>query len=514
MYANDNSTDSFRRNGFSKSRLSPFIRDSKVLTRLFYEKEKTRDANQTILSKFFKGGRVILVGANSPSGLASRPIKILLCDEVDRYPPSASKEGDPIAIATARTTTFFDSKVGIFSTPTVKGASRIDLEYDLGTREEWRHTCPKCASVELLRVEDMIADYDERKDRAGNRLVLVKDVKWRCPSCREVFDETTMRRAEQFYVVQNPDALANGVRSFFINGFASPWLKWKEIMREWYEAKGDPYRESVVYNTRFGLSYEIPAEVEEPLADKREDYGAQIPDEVLLLTAGVDCQKNRLEYAVYGFNGSEVFGICADVIRGEPQNQSTWQELDRRLNETFNYADGRAIKIARTFIDSGYATDYVYGYCRGKVDKFAIKGRSIFGGALLHATNWLKESGLFLTTLNVDAGKSEIYSLLQAGKVHYGADDQYLRRNFDETFFRQLTSERRERKFIGGISKEVWQLPKGRHNEGLDTFVYSLAAMKSCISGDEKEFWLSLTSDDKKITPARRRVISRQLEMY
>lgn len=92
---------------FSKRRLSPFIRDTKAITSLFYEKEKSRDANQTILSKYFKGGSVVLVGANSPSGLASRPIKILLCDEVDRYPQSAGKEGDPIGLAEKRLSTFF-----------------------------------------------------------------------------------------------------------------------------------------------------------------------------------------------------------------------------------------------------------------------------------------------------------------------------------------------------------------------------------------------------------------------
>ena len=98
---------------FSKARLAKFIRDCKILTPLFYEKERTRDANNTILSKFFKGGRIILVGANSSSGLASRPIKILLCDEVDRYPASASgNEGDPISLAEKRTTTFFRREVG------------------------------------------------------------------------------------------------------------------------------------------------------------------------------------------------------------------------------------------------------------------------------------------------------------------------------------------------------------------------------------------------------------------
>ncbi|MBQ4494128.1 MAG: phage terminase large subunit family protein, partial [Selenomonadaceae bacterium] len=199
---------------FSKRRLSPFIRDTKAITNLFYEKEKSRDANQTILSKYFKGGSVVLVGANSPSGLASRPIKILLCDEVDRYPQSAGKEGGPIGLAEKRTSTYFDKKLGIFSTPTIKDASRIDVEYELGTQEEWRHQCPGCGSWQLLSFENMISDYAERKRKAG-KIILIKSVRWCCPNCGEVFEEAQIRNTAQKYIVQNADAIQNGVRSFF-----------------------------------------------------------------------------------------------------------------------------------------------------------------------------------------------------------------------------------------------------------------------------------------------------------
>ena len=217
---------------FSKARLAKFIRDCKVLTPLFYEKERTRDANNTILSKFFKGGRIILVGANSSSGLASRPIKILLCDEVDRYPASASgNEGDPIALAEKRTSTYFDAKLALFSTPTVEGQSRIDLEYLLGTQEEWRHECPNCREFHSLSVDDMICDYDEQKDLAGNKIVLVKSVAWRCPDCGFEFTEREVKNAAQKYIALNPSARANGIRSFWVNGFSSPWLSWKDIMR-------------------------------------------------------------------------------------------------------------------------------------------------------------------------------------------------------------------------------------------------------------------------------------------
>ena len=130
---------------YSKTRISPMIRDTKVLSRIFYDvKEntsqtgaKTRDSNNTILSKIFPGGRLIMCGANSPAGLASRPIRILLADEVDRFPESAGTESDPVDLASKRMTTFWNRVMGMFSTPTLEGSSRIETEYQAGTQEEW-----------------------------------------------------------------------------------------------------------------------------------------------------------------------------------------------------------------------------------------------------------------------------------------------------------------------------------------------------------------------------------------
>ena len=99
---------------YSKSRIAPMIRDTKVL-REIYRDVKTRESGNTILSKLFPGGRLIMGGANSPAGLASRPIKILLADEVDRFPDSAGTEGDPVDLAAKRMTTFWDRRMGIFS---------------------------------------------------------------------------------------------------------------------------------------------------------------------------------------------------------------------------------------------------------------------------------------------------------------------------------------------------------------------------------------------------------------
>lgn len=500
---------------FSKSRLEKMIQDTRTLTPLFYEKAKTRDPSQTILSKFFKGGRVVLVGSNSPSGLASRPIKILLCDEIDRYVPT--KEGDAIDLAEKRTSNFFDAKVGIFSTPTKLGASRIDVEYELGTQEEWRHECPNCHSLEVLDYRQMECEKRRIKDA-----VIVDEVYWRCPQCGMSFNEQQMRRAAQMYVVQNPDAIKNGVRSFFINGFASPWLNWKKIMREWLEAEGNPVREAVVMNTRFGLSYEMPGELDDKdFVEGLIQYDSEVPDGVLLLTAGVDVQKNRLEYLIVGWGEEIACGIKNDVIIGEPTNPATWQELDRALNKIFSFADGTTIKIARTFVDSGYSTAEVYNHCRRHQNHFAIKGKSTLGAPLLQKISFQKDAGIWLAILNTDAGKDEIFSMLNAGKFLFGADDAYLKRNFDERFFNQLTAEHRVRRFSGGIVREAWELIRGdRRNEALDTAVYSLAAMKSLLgNADEKFFWQRQRDnlrglEIKKDPPARRRITSRGISMY
>lgn len=166
---------------FSKFRLEKMIQDTPVLTPLFFDTGKQKNSNQTILSKSYRGGRIVLAGANSPAGLASRPIKILLCDECDRYPASAGDEGDPIALAEKRTTTYWNRKIFLCSTPTVENESRIDAEYLIGTQEKWMHACPGCGEYHFLDYRQMVTDYEETFDELKNKTVIVKSVRWRCP---------------------------------------------------------------------------------------------------------------------------------------------------------------------------------------------------------------------------------------------------------------------------------------------------------------------------------------------
>ena len=115
---------------WSTDRLAPMIRDTPVLTELFGD-PKARDSSNTKLYKKFPGGFIAIAGANSPASLASRPIRVVVCDECDRFPPSASTEGDPISLAVKRSETFFNAVQILTSTPTLKHMSRIESEFEL-----------------------------------------------------------------------------------------------------------------------------------------------------------------------------------------------------------------------------------------------------------------------------------------------------------------------------------------------------------------------------------------------
>lgn len=494
---------------FSKARLSRMITDTKVLTPLFYGRDggaKTRDANQTILSKFFTGGRLVLAGANSPAGLASRPIRILLCDEVDRFPLSAGGatggEGDPVDLAAKRTTTYWNYKIGLFSTPTNEGASRIDIEYNLGTQEEWQHECPNCGTYSALDYRQMQTDYRQTKDEAGNKVVIVNEVKWRCPQCGFEFDELAIKNAPQKYVAQNPDALKNGIRSFWLNGFSSPWLTWTDIMREWLEARGNATREAVVYNTRFGLSYAQAGyyDDENVFLERREDYDGELPTGVLLLTAAVDVQQNRLEYEIVGWGADKMrWGILRGVIRGAPNQLDTWRGLDDVLDRVYRFRNGVPLKVARTFIDSGYSTTNVYDYCAANMrrGRFPIKGRAGMGLPLLYQYGHPKQTNVLLTILGVDSGKQEVMSNLGIndptvpGYMHFPRDDEFLgKRGYDAVYFKGLISEHKVVRKSSGIIFEVWEpINEKSRNEPLDLAVYNLAAVQSCIGKNPAAFW-------------------------
>ena len=245
-------------------------------------------------------------------------IRYVLGDERDRWAPSAGNEGDPWGLAMARQTTFYNAKAVEVSTPTVKNVSAIADSYAEGTMERWKSKCPHCGEYHEIQWKDIRYEY-ETKEVNQKKTYKVKSIMYVCPGCAAVSDEVTMKRQPAQWEADNPDAYAQGVRSFWLNAFVSQWASWESIILKFLNAVGNSRKLQVVYNTCFGELWEDRGELEDEdsLMARREEYSAELPDGVLVLTAGVDTQDNRMEYEVVGHGHfGETWGIEKGIVMG------------------------------------------------------------------------------------------------------------------------------------------------------------------------------------------------------
>lgn len=470
---------------FSKRRISTMLSVTERLKEKVSD-SKTRDINNTILMKVFPGGFLAIGGANSPAGLASRPIRILLCDEVDRYPTSAGSEGDPIALAERRTMTFWNRKHVYTSTPTIKGASRIELEYELGTQEKWCVQCPSCGNYHFIIMRDIVFKYDKKENR-NKTIYMINDVKWRCPTCTKEFDEFTMKKQPAKWIADNPGAIKRKIRSFKLNAFVSPWSSWEKIVQEFLEVKDDPELYKVFVNTVLGETWEERGEIEDEtvLLDRREHYDAEVPNGVLVLTLAVDTQDDRLEYEVLGWGkDEESWGIEKGIIWGKPDDQGTWMRIDDLLRKEWTRSDGTGMMISCATIDSGgHFTEEVYKYCLQRIlsSVFPIRGMGGSGMPVIYKISRNNKYRLPLVLIGVDSAKTMIMQRLKIERpgpkyCHFPLDED---RGYDFNYFAGLISEKKVIKKQKGKTVVVWEnIAKDKRNEPLDLRVYNLAALK------------------------------------
>ncbi|MCI7302313.1 MAG: phage terminase large subunit family protein [Clostridiales Family XIII bacterium] len=515
---------------FSRLRVAPMIRDSKTL-RSKVADVKSRDSGNTMLQKTFPGGMLTMVGSNSASGLASTPAKYIIGDERDRWADSAGTEGDPWKLAEARTTTFYNAKMVDVSTPTIKNRSAIEDSYNLGTRETWRHKCPYCGEYHAIDFDNIKFDYDVVKHGRKKDFVVTTEISWACPACGCLSSEEQMRKQPAKWVAENLGALEHGHRSFWLNGFSSPWQPWKEICYAFLNAKDDPEKLKVVFNTKLGRLWELRegVEDEDTMLARREEYGTRddgspidLPDGVLVLTCGVDTQDDRLEYEVVG-NGhyGETWGIKKGMIMGDPHYDEVWERLDDVIDKVYKFKDpAKGLKILLTFVDSGgHKTQDVYQQCARRRGKrvFAIKGKSKSGSMAEDIPYTrpptkvkIKTGGFaWLYTIGVNAGKREIMDAVKvqepgAKYCHFPKESD---RGYDEKYFNGLLSETEVPRTVNGRTSWKWEIiPGHERNEPLDCRNYALAAFRVIAPDlDAVERRLKNPQTDKKPKPKRKR---------
>lgn len=475
-------------NYFSKTRVSTMIEASEPLRKIF---AASKNLGNTIDEKNFMGGSVAIVGANAASSLSSRPIRILLCDEVDRYPASAGDEGDPINLAKMRTTTFdFNRKMVYVSTPLNKGTSRIEQLYEDSTMEQWSFACPECGEYQPIKWSQMKFDY--HKTDSGE--YIVDDVNHACCKCGCLSSERQWKRSQGKWVAQKEHSSRRG---FHLNQFSSPWVAWEKIVNDFLTAKRDGREKLKTWvNTVLGEPWEESGEKvdEELLFERREIYQADIPDEVKILTAAVDVQDDRFEIEVVGWGvGRESWGIEYHVLHGDLKKPDVWNELDLYLQKRWNKANGKQFSITCTCMDSGgHFTQEVYRFCKAREARriYAIKGASAVKGEyvpLLAGTSRPKPLKALLVRLGVNDGKARVMSSLQVNEIGPNYCHFPKGKGYERNYFLGLTAEKLETRYERGVPYHVWVKIRTR-NEPFDLRVYNTAAIEIVNPNFEKEY--------------------------
>ena len=526
---------------YSKLRIAPMLRDSPAL-RQKIAAPKSRDSHNTILQKAYPGGILTMCGSTEAHALASKPIRYVFGDERDRWATSAGNEGDPWDLAMARQTTFYNAKAVEVSTTTIKNASAIEAAYYTGTMERWNSKCPHCGEYHEIRWSDIRFEYDEIIV-SHKKTYKVKKVYYTCPGCGCISTEAEMKRAPAKWIAENPEAYGQGTRSFWLNAFVSQWASWESIVLKYLNALGSTKKMQVVFNTCFGEPWEDRGDIEDEdsLLARREDYGkdkngepVELPPGVLVLTAGVDTQDDRMEYEIvgHGFFG-ETWGIEKGIVMGRPDDDATWNKLDEVVfDRVMRFENGVGLRVSMSFVDEGgHFTQSVRAQCNARISKkvFCIKGmpgqdkpyisppkkQKIFVNQIAVGTCWQYQLG-------VDSGKEIIMDNLRVQTpgqkyCHFPKRDDY-----GSAYFAGLLSET---KVYDPNKKQPWswkKIPGHERNEPLDCRNYALAAFKALPKNlDEIDRQIKAASGVRvpappsaNITPPKRHPAQRSRQKY
>ena len=456
---------------WSNDRLAPMLRDTPALKNAVKD-PRSRDSGNTLLQKSFVGGYIAMVGANSPAGLASRPVRCVFFDEVDRFPHSAGTEGDPIDLGRKRTSTFtYNRKIVMVSTPTNKGASRIEAAYEESDQRQYYVPCHDCGHKQVLKWGQV--QWEKDKPETASYI---------CEGCGSVWDDADRYRAVRAgeWVAQNPE---HKIAGFHLSGLYSPWTPLADAARDFLVAKKSPETLRVFVNTFLAETWEDEGITINDIRfeDREEDWGDALPDDIVVITAGIDVQDDRLECELVGFGrDEESWSISYKTLYGDPSTPHLWNDLDNILKASYTTESGRQLGIRAACIDSGgHYTQAVYNFVRPREGRriFAIKGMGGEQRPLVGRPSKNNIGKIKLFTVGTFPIKELIFSRLRiqsegAGFCHFPAGRS------DEYYQQLANSEKIVTKYQKGFPRRDFVKTRTR-NEALDCRVYAYAAL--CI---------------------------------
>jgi phage terminase large subunit GpA-like protein len=459
------------RDAWKVQKLNPLLTDTPVVRDLLGGLRARDAANRQDLIDF-PGGVLFLAGGNSPNSYAQRSVKLLVLDDLDRFPWEIGEEGDVVTLARGRTKAFPRAKRLFISTPTVKGMSLVDREFEKSDRRRYYCPCPHCGEFQPLEWGGPEADFGVKWSAS------VTQAWYLCRACHAEIHEhqKPAMLAAGRWIAENPES---PIRGYHLSALLAPiglGPSWLSLAQDWQSAIRSPATLRAFVNTNLGEVWEEAGDQVEAsgLLARLEDYPEDLP--ILAKTVGVDVQKDRLEATVDGWGvGEECWTLDHHILDGDTAQPHVWAELAALLTD---------LRPDAAAIDSGFNTSMVYAFVEKRAWCYAVKGmdggaRPLVESELVRKQKLRKrrKKGAVVHIVGTDQAKALIYSRLKMaeagpGFVHFPRDP-----SFDDEYFAQLTAEKLVQKMRGTRPFAVWQQTRPR-NEALDCKVYALAALR------------------------------------
>ena len=452
----------------AETRLIPMIKANKDTADKFRENESKK------LQLKFLDMWIFLTGANSPADLASKPIKDLFMDEVDKFPAASKREADPVSLARERTKTFFNRKIFMASTPTLKTGHIWVAKEKADVEKHYFVPCPHCGEyIELVFAQikwPSKEDVPENTDRADMATYV-------CQKCGCIItdqDKAKMLQAGRWQVVRQKSQHPRSV-AFWMNTLYSPFTRFSDIAREFMRSKDDPDLLHNFTNSWLAEPWEdtkLKTNAEMVMERQTDLPEFALPPWTKLLTGGIDVQENCLYWTIRAWGD---YMTSQNIAHGQALSMG---EVERIMNMEFTMDNGERVMVNLALMDSGDQTDAVYEFCTINSDwALPCKGvNTLQGHYRLSTVDKAGSRANGMTLVLVDGGKYKDQIAARMKKPN-GNGSWMVYQGCDLDYAEQVTAEHKVTERAGGKEVQRWVL-KSSHadNHYLDCEVYAAAA--------------------------------------
>jgi phage terminase large subunit GpA-like protein len=465
-----------------KERIDPMLAESPRLQGIVRSEHGRRTSDDTMQRKVFRGGWLVTVGANSPTGLRSRPARRLFGDERSGWTFDARQQGDPWSLGLKRTATFWNAKRVQGSTPGEAETCPITAALKQSDHREYQVSCPQCGYREPFRWKSNDGTYRLVCDRDPADQLIPQTARYLCTACGVLIPETEKPRMLRGggWVPRYPERAIVG---FDLNGLISPWQSWADIMDDWAKAQKNREELKVFVTHILAEPWRVDAErIDAGTLRERAAPMETFPPEIGACFGAIDVQKNRLETLVIGAGaGEECWVLEWGVAEGDPTKAETWQTAWEQLTAQ------RPAPLWGVAVDTGFLTETCWkvvdlwnGHRRGP-RVIGVKGEDGRGRP------WIQRPGRATSRrvrrpwlIGVDTAKDALALRLLNPVPPGGPGSFHFADSLDSAFYDGLTSEEQRIVLVKGRQTRAWRpITHDRATEPLDLTVYALGALYS-----------------------------------